>query len=413
MAVKVVMVGSFGLRKKGTMGVRALPMAQALAARGHSVTLLVPPWDTPSDAGFEIELGGVQVVNVALGPAIPLLSHLLTVLQLTWATLRRRPQVVHVFKPKAYGGGVAFLMWTLKLLRLCHARLVIDADDWEGAGGWNDLDDLPTPLKALVSWQERWGYRSCEALTVASRTLEGIAWSLGVPKRRVHYVPNGVQHWVTRASREARLRVREAHGLGERPVVLLYTRFFEFEPRRVVEVLARLRQRVRDYALLVVGSGLDADDEREFRQLLARAGLLAATVFSGWVEMERLPDYFAAADVAIYPFDDTLVNRAKCAVKMIDLLAAGVPVVSDRVGQASEYIEHGETGVLVGPGDVEGFAEALAALLASPQQRALIGQRCREQVNARFAWDRLAESVENAYGLSAQPQSSRLTLAQS
>jgi len=405
------MVGSFGLRKKGTMSVRALPMAQALAAHGHDVTLLVPPWDTPGDSGLQMELGGVKVVNLALPPAVPLLYHLLIVLGLAWESLRRRPEVLHIFKPKAYGGGVAMLVWVLKQFRLCRARLVIDADDWEGAGGWNDLDHISFLAKHVVSWQEFWGYRHADALTVASRTLEGIAWSIGVPRRRVHYVPNGVQAWVTTASPGAREQVRAAHNLGERPVVLLYTRFFEFSPQRVVQALAKLSSLVPDYALLIVGSGLHSTDEQVFFRLLESHGLSPRTVAVGWVEMSRLPDYFAAADVAIYPFDDILVNRAKCAVKLIDLLAAGVPVVADRVGQATEYLEHGESGVLVEPGDVEGFASAIADLLTSPTRRAFFSGRSRTLVNRRYAWSELATRVEEAYGLSASERARELVPA--
>ena len=48
--------------------------------------------------------------------------------------------------------------------------------------------------------------------------------------------------------------------------------------------------------------------------------------FAGWVSSQDLPGYFAAADVAIYPLDDTLLNRAKCPVKLTDLLLAGLGI---------------------------------------------------------------------------------------
>ena len=38
--MRIAMIGPFGLGPKGTMRMRALPMAQALAARGHEVVLL-------------------------------------------------------------------------------------------------------------------------------------------------------------------------------------------------------------------------------------------------------------------------------------------------------------------------------------------------------------------------------------
>jgi hypothetical protein len=62
--MRVVMVGPFGLRRKGTMNARALPVARAVAARGHAVTVLIPPWDSPSEAGRTWEEYGVRVVNV-------------------------------------------------------------------------------------------------------------------------------------------------------------------------------------------------------------------------------------------------------------------------------------------------------------------------------------------------------------
>ena len=48
--MNVVMVGPFGLWPRTTMGARALPMAKALAARGHAVTILLPPWQNPEEA---------------------------------------------------------------------------------------------------------------------------------------------------------------------------------------------------------------------------------------------------------------------------------------------------------------------------------------------------------------------------
>jgi hypothetical protein len=43
--MNIVMIGPFGLQPKATMSFRALLMAKALVARGHSATLLIPPWD--------------------------------------------------------------------------------------------------------------------------------------------------------------------------------------------------------------------------------------------------------------------------------------------------------------------------------------------------------------------------------
>lgn len=385
--MKIVMVGPFGMRPLGTMGVRGLPMAQALAARGHAVTLLLPPWQNPEDEGSCWAEGGVAVENITLPPGVPGLFHLLTALRLARRALALRPDVVHLFKPKAYSGLTHWL-----LARIPHARrprLVVDSDDWEGPGGWNEIGGYTPSQRRFFAWQERWGLTHGDAITVASRALEGLVWAMGVERGRVFYVPNGVG--------EQRLEIGDWKPReGKYPVVLLYTRFFEFPISRVVEVVWRVRERVPEARLLVVGKGFSAE-EKELLELAGETGLADAVEYAGFVESEVLPRCFAQADVAIYPFDDTLVNRAKCSVKLLELLAAGVPVVAEAVGQNQEYIRHGETGWLVPSGDVAAFAEGVAGLLEDVQLRLRLGRAAARDVRERFAWERLVETVERAY----------------
>ena len=387
--MRIVMVGPFGLRPRGTMSVRALPMAQALVARGHTVTMLLPPWQNPEDAGRCWEEDSVRIENISLPPRLPLLFHALTALRLARRALAFRPDVVHFFKPKAYSGLTHYLL--AHIPRRCRPRLVVDSDDWEGPGGWNELNPYTPAQRRFFTWQERWGLSHAGAITVASRTLESLVWAMGVPREQVFYVPNGV------SSLPSPIRHPPSSVLHSPSSILLYTRFFEFPVSRVIEMLRRVRERAPGARLLVVGQGLFGEEE-ELLALARQTGLAAVVEYVGWVESEALPDYFAQADVAIYPFDDTLVNRTKCPVKLLDLLAAGVPVVAEAVGQNIEYIRHSETGWLVAPGDVESFAGAVVRLLEDAQLRERLGQAAARDVRERFAWKHLVETVERAYG---------------
>jgi glycosyltransferase involved in cell wall biosynthesis len=392
------------------MGMRALPMAKALAARGHTVTMLLPPWQNPEDAGKRWEEGGVAVENIHLPPRVPGLFHLLTGLRLARRTLALNPDVVHIFKPKAYSGMAHWLLARLPR----RPRLVVDADDWEGPGGWNEIGGYTPAQRRFFAWQERWGLTHADAVTVASRTLQSLVWAMRGERERVFYVPNGIERREP-GVQDQRLEAGDSDVGSKSPVILLYTRFFEFPVLRVVDVLLRVRQHVPGARLLVVGKGLFGEEEELFR-LAAQSGLtvqdasasLPSCLFAsspsdvtycGFVPAETLPAIFAQATVAIYPFDDTLVNRAKCAVKLCDLLAAGLPVVAEAVGQNREYVRHGETGWLVEPGDVEAFAEAVVRLLEDVSLRERLGSAAARDLRERFAWERLAETVEQAYGV--------------
>ncbi len=398
--MRIAMIGLFGLKPKGTMSVRALPLAKALVARGHQVDVIMPPWSYPQDSGRVWEEGGVSIHNITLPPRFPVLWHLIVTGRLVRQALASKPDVVHCFKPKGYAGLAALALWFLKRLGLTRARLVVDSDDWEGEGGWNEVEPYTGLQKRFFAWQERWGLTHCDALTVASRALETIVWSLGGAPGRVFYVPNGVvsgfEFGVSSSEPNTQYLISDIQ-LTEHPLVLLYTRFFEFQVERVVGIFQRVLAEVPQARLLVVGKGFFGEEER-LSELMQEAGMADHLVYVDWVETEKLPAYFAATDVAIYPYDDTLINRTKCAVKLIDLMAAGVPVVAEDVGQNGEYIVHGVSGLLIPVGETDAFAGSVVELLRDENLREKLGKGAQRRISEEFNWEKLVTRVEEAYG---------------
>jgi glycosyltransferase involved in cell wall biosynthesis len=384
--VKIVMLAPFGIRPKGTLAVRMLPLGQALVRRGHQVTIVAPPVQNPEDAGRRQLLGGVTVLHTPL-PRLPgpggMPEQVALLLKLA---LAERPELLHLFKPKGFSGLAALLARTLRP----RLPLVVDTDDWEGRGGWNDLLPYPPLAKRLFSWQERDLPQRADAVTVASRTLESQVWGFGVPRERVFYLPNGADD--RRPMTDDR---RPTAANWRQPSVLLYTRFWEFDVRDVAAALAGIVARRPEARLVVVGRG-ERGEERELLRLAARAGLADSLDYRGWLEPAQIPAVLGAADLALVPADDTLVNRARCSVKLLELMTAGLPVVASRVGQVAEYIEHGQSGWLVPAGDPGGLARGAIRLLEDAELRARLGEGARARA-AAFGWDLLAPTAEQAY----------------
>jgi glycosyltransferase involved in cell wall biosynthesis len=392
--MNIVMLAPFGIRPKGTLAARMLPLAQALVRRGHCVTILAPPVQNPEDAGRREAHGGVTVAHTPLpslpGPA----SAAHQVAMLLRPALAARPDVLHLFKPKGYGGLAALLARALRP----GLPLALDMDDWEGWGGWNDLLPYPAAAKRLFAWQERDLPRRAAAVTAASRTLQSLAWSLGVAPERVFYLPNGAPSRSACSGHSSELEGRSsvpASSERKPPNVLLYTRFWEFSLPYLVAALVGIAARRPDARLLVVGQG-ERGEERELLRLAARAGVASMVDCRGWAEPSAIPGLLAAADVALVPLDDTLINRARSSAKLLELLAAGLPVVAGRVGEAGEYIEHGVSGLLIPPGDPGALAAAALRLLDDPALRARLSAGARTEA-ARRSWERLAPVAEAAY----------------
>jgi len=406
----IVMLAPFGIRPKGTLAARMLPLAQALVRCGHRVVIVAPPVHNPDDAATCVEYEGVPVIHTAAPRAPGVAQQTLALLQ---ETLRQRPDVVHLFKPKGYAG--------LAALALHHLRpalpLVVDTDDWEGPGGWNDLLPYPSAAKQLFAWQERDLLRRADAITVASRALETLVWSMGTAPERVFYLPNGVRP-STLDTQQSTFNVPRSTFHVQRSTLdtqcstfnlqpstfnlqpatlnlLLYTRFWELDVREIVAALVGVAARCPTVRLIVAGKG-ERGEENELLRLVQRAGLAPIVDYRGWLMPDHIPATLAEADVALMPMRDTLINRARGLAKLLELMGAGLPIVASRVGQAAEYLEHGVSGWLVPPGNPGALAEAVLRLIgdADLRQRLSIGAQYAAR---QYSWDVLAPIAERAY----------------
>src|SRR5574340_1225409 len=160
------MIGPFAFTPKGTVSVRAFFAARALVKRGHRVTLLMPPYDNLADSGREWVQDGVRLINMVIRRVTPA-----TPITVGWGLARRaqamQPDVIHVFNPIGYSGLAGHF-----LSESSRTPLVLDHDDWEGRGGWADVNPYPPLWRWFFIRQEADMIRRARAITVASRTLQ-------------------------------------------------------------------------------------------------------------------------------------------------------------------------------------------------------------------------------------------------
>ena len=396
--MKIAFIAPFGIRPKGTVIARMIPLAVGLNGLGHEVAIIAPPYTNPEDSGKTEMVRGVLIKNISLGPSNKAIAALVLARRLYLAAMAEHPDLVHLFKPKGYGGVAAFAHILLRRLGRRLPPIFVDVDDWEGQGGMNELHPYTWGERTIFGLQEEWLQKHASAVTAASRTLLARTRDLGIPPERVIYLPNGVDDLPPGNGN----RIRTKLGIpADAPVVLLYTRFFEFDQGRLHRIFAGICRQLPGVRFLVVGRGRSGEEEQ-----LADAGevlgFASALVMAGWVEPEDIPDYLAVGDVALYPFADTLVNRAKCPAKLTELLRAGVPVVADNVGQLAEYINPGISGILCYPGDWREMADRAVELLRDKGKSQAIGEAGRRNLLDNFRWSNFATKLTEFYALNGR-----------
>ena len=112
--------------------------------------------------------------------------------------------------------------------------------------------------------------------------------------------------------------------------------------------------------------------------------------------------YLAEADVGFSWMPDDVWSRGKCGLKVLQYMAAGLPVVANPVGVHTEMVEHRASGFLAdGPAD---WVEAVRALAGDPGLRVTMGRRGRQIAEERYGLPRWAPVLDRWLRGDADPE---------
>lgn len=175
-------------------------------------------------------------------------------------------------------------------------------------------------------------------------------------------------------------------------MVGFYTRFREVSGLRLSRVATAIAARLPEAKILLIGAG-PAGEELEVAGHMADRGLAGRFLGVGFVPRPRLGAYLRAADLFVFPFDETPVAMARSPVRVLQAMALGRPVVAEAVGELTEMVGGWGTGaaVLSGPGAEAGLVEGVVQGLARREE---LGSAARELVARTHSWESRALDLE-------------------
>jgi glycosyltransferase involved in cell wall biosynthesis len=393
--MRLALLSTSGLDAPSPRG-RWLPLARELARQGCQVSLLMthPTFDQLPPAARQRCIAGVNTHYVAqmhvygapgarryFGPLELLRVALLGAFALARASIQLRPQIIHVCKPQPINGLAGLLA-----ARALGCPLHVDCDDYEAgnnrfSGAWQ---------QRIVQFCEDRLPRLAAGVTVNTRFLEQRCRSLGVAPERISYVPNGISAAQLLPPDPRRVAgLRAALGLNAHPVVLYVGTLSEVSHHvgLLLEAFALLAPQTPAARLLLVGDG---DDRALLQQRTQQLGLSARVRYTGAVPAEQVPLFLALAACSVDPVADTPVARGRSPLKIVESLAAGVPVVTGRVGDRPELLGQGQAGLLVAPGDAAALAQGIQQIITRPDLRRQYAEGARRQAR-HYTWDQLTE----------------------
>lgn len=367
--------------------VRVYAEARALTGAGHHVTVIAPR--APRQPRRET-LDGVEVIRFrgfdgsSRGPVGYLVEYLVAAFALHFWALRQLlagSTVLHIHNPPDILAAAG------ALYRLAGRKVVFDHHDlFPETVSAKFGDGLASRLAAVA---ERSTFAVATHVIATNESFAELARTRGgKPAGAVTVVRNAPPtSWAAFAA-------RPRPGVLRR-IELVYVGAISSQDG--VDGLAPVLAAVRngrhglDARLTIIGDG-DARPglESEFE----RQGVADSVTFTGWVALDDVPALIARADVCVDPAPATYVNERSTMMKVAEYLAVGKPVVAYDLLETRRTAD--SAAVLVRPGDVEGFSEAIARLARDPDLRERLADQARTRAES-LMWTHSERALLGAY----------------
>lgn len=341
-------------------------LSTGLVERGHQVTAIsvIEP-GTDIDSFVEpMSAAGVNSVVIEVGAR----SYLDERRQVHGLLAQIGPDVLHThgYRPDVLHG--------LHALR-SGIRTVSTVHGYSKMGGLSNISE----------WLQKRALRRFDAVISVSAPLASLLQDFGIPRDRLHIIPNALA--VTeRAS--GRSGAQRALGLDRNlgPVLGWVGRLVPIKGGDVfLEALAHLTG--SEWTACIIGDG---PERPSLEEQARRLGITERVAFVG--EIDNASEAMADFDMVV------LSSRSEgTPMVLLEAMSMGIPVIATSVGGIPDVVQDGIDGRLVPSESPEALAAAIGAFLVDPEAARTLGEQGRERLRRDFSHSAWLERHEKLY----------------
>jgi glycosyltransferase involved in cell wall biosynthesis len=360
---------------------RILRMAEGMAELGHKIHVVTYHF------GEDIQTKGIEIHRIPKitkyhylepGPTSTKLFLLDYMLFFKLLTITRKKKIDlihgHHFEGALIGFGVRALTQT-KVIYDAHTTLI---------------DELPYYRlwfqKRMASFLDYHVPQWADFNIAVSDELQENISHKGIPADRITVISSGVN--IEAFKRADSSSIRKQYGLKDKSVVMYTGSLADFQDfSYLLRAISLVFKNIEDAVLIVVGNG----DVDKYIQLCHHLGIQDKVLFAGSRSFTEIPNYLAAADIAV-------VSRINCPgipQKLINYMAAKKAIVSFE--GSAKLLTHGINGLVVRNGDIIQMSEAIVKLLKDAELRQKLGENAQNTMLDQYEWNILCKRIETIY----------------
>lgn len=255
----------------------------------------------------------------------------------------------------------------------------------------------PRTLAKIRTMEERCWTRA-DRIVVPSATIADNLVRLGADATKIEVIPNGA----------------DIPPSFPRPVdaparYILY--FGALQRWQGIDVLLRAMTYLADIQdlHLVVCASTKHRYAKAYRKMTERLGISDRVLWQYGLHKRELGGWIQGSELTVAPLTECARNIEQgCApLKILESMAAGVPVVASDLPAVREIMTNGEHGRLVRAERPSDLARAIRLLLADEDERRRMGARGKERIGATLTWKASLDRLQGMYSYLSAPTNLR------
>lgn len=379
-------------------------VVDGLAERGHAVTVYTGMPNYPGGSFFDgygffgplreryksAEVRRAPLIPRGAGGGVRLalnfLSHAFFATVLAPWLARGRYDAILVYEPSPMTIGIpARALRALKRVPLLFWVQDLWPESLSATGAVKNR-----ALLGLVDRLIKWIYRGCDRVLVQSEAFIPSVEAHGVPRSRIRYLPNSAENFYRRL--DAQRDDPEARELAQGFRVMYAGNIGAAQDFPTILAAAEILKGQNQIQWIVLGEGrMRSWVEGEVR----RRGLQATFHLLGQRPPERMPRYFAHADVLLATLRREPIFAYTIPSKIQAYIACGKPVIAALEGEGGRNIREAGAGWVIPPESPQALADAvMAASRLEKSELNAMGQRGEAWFREHFERSKVISRLE-------------------
>ncbi len=164
----------------------------------------------------------------------------------------------------------------------------------------------------------------------------------------------------------------------------------------LLDLAERLANEVPEVLLVIAGDAPSRDEMAWMRSEIARRGLAAQVLLTGWLPQREALGYAVRAEVGLSPIPRGALFDVSSPTKLVEYLALGIPSVANDIPDQARVLAGSSAG-LCAPMELDAFADAVRRLLDEPTLAAACAAHGPAWVREHRSYAVLGRGVAMAY----------------